>query len=101
MLLSNFPNAIWLVDLASGEARGSFHVAARWRDRSSKERRSRPTESGCIYSSKNAAWVISLETPGDPVSISSDPVLPYPGFDAGGNSLIFATKSETGVDEGV
>lgn len=96
MLMANFPTATWLVDLRSGQAidlttllpNGGMVEAASIA----------PGGKWLQFYSQHAAYVISLETPAEPVSISDQPLLPYPGFDSSGEHLIYAQKLDSGIE---
>jgi hypothetical protein len=96
MLFSTGPTAVWLVDLRSGQAvdlvtllpdGGLIDSAA-----------IAPGGKWVEFFSVDTGYLISLEEPGDPVQISTDPTLPFPGFSEDGSALIYATKTSDGVD---
>lgn len=96
MLLADVLGATWLVDLRSGQA---VDLTTLLPENGFVENAAiAPNGKWLAFYSGDAAYVISLETPGDPVSISSQPLLRFPGFDASGDQLIYATTATDGVE---
>ncbi|HET9659925.1 MAG TPA: hypothetical protein VFP05_06310 [Thermomicrobiales bacterium] len=96
MLFTGGPTSVWLVDLRSGQAvdlvtllpdGGVIDSAA-----------IAPGGKWAEFFSVDTGYLVSLETPGDPIQISADPTLPFPGFSADGGSLIYATKTDNVVE---
>jgi hypothetical protein len=97
MLFSGGPASVWLVDLRSGQAvdlvtllpdGGVIDSAA-----------IAPGGKWAEFFSVDTGYLISLETPSDPIQISpEDPLLPFPGFSADGTALIYATGNGDAVD---
>jgi hypothetical protein len=91
MLFASGPTSVWLVDLRSGQAvdletqlpaGGVIDSAA-----------VAPGGKWAEFFSVDTGYLVSLETPGDSIQISADPIAPFPGFSADGNALIYATKA--------
>jgi hypothetical protein len=80
MLLAELPHAVWLVDLATGDA---VDLATLGEDgpRFIDSAAISPDGKWLIYSAQEEAFLISLETPGELAPLDSEPILPYPGFD--------------------
>ena len=65
----------------------SDHVAGRRLRLSSNPPQISPDGTWVLYSTGTAGFLISLETPGEPQPIDTEPLLPYPSFDVDGDVL--------------
>jgi hypothetical protein len=80
MLLSSGPDQVWLVELTSGDALNLAELGddgPKFLDTAQVS----PDGKWVIYSAQNEGFLISLETPGEPEPIDSQPLLPFPSFD--------------------
>jgi hypothetical protein len=91
MLLASGPEAVWLVDLTSGDA---LNLAELQEEPSFIDSASiSPDGRWAIYSWQSEGILISLETAGEPKTIDPDPILPFPIFDAESNVVYGAGES--------
>jgi hypothetical protein len=96
MLFASGPNAVWLVDLRSGQA---VDLVTLLPDGGMIDSASiAPGGKWVEFFSVDTGYLVSLETPGSPIPIATEPLLPFPGFSADGSSLIYATKTTEVVE---
>ncbi len=96
MLFASGPTAVWLVDLRSGQA---VDLVTLLPDGGMIDSASiAPGGKWVEFFSVDSDYLVSLETPGNPISIATEPMLPFPGFSADGSSLIYATKTADVVE---
>ncbi len=94
MLLAGDSGSIWLVDLTSGEA---VDLAESLPDLTQVDSASiSPDGSSLLVFGGDTGILISLETPGAPIPIASEPILPFPGFSDDSRSIFYATPDGDG-----
>jgi hypothetical protein len=91
MLLSEIPNAVWLVDLSSGDALDLTTLGGEDM-RFIESAQISPDGGWLIFFAQDGGFLISLKTPGDPTPIISEPMLPFPSFDAN-SDVIYAVQA--------
>lgn len=93
MLMTSGPDAVWLVDLSSGDAVELTNLPD---DGSSiiESASISPNGDWLIYFARDAGYLLSLETPGLPQPIDSNPILAFPGFDEESNVIYGVGEGE-------
>ena len=92
MLLAALPYSVWLVDLATGDALDLATLREDGPDFIDSAAIS-PDGKWLIYSVQDEAFLISLETPGDPAPLDTGRILAYPRFDDQSN-VIYAVAGD-------
>lgn len=92
MLLSGIPNAVWLVDLTTGDALDLTTLEDDG-NRFIEAAEISPDGKWLIYFSQDEGFLISLETPGEPEPIDTEPLLPYPSFDLN-SDVVYAVQGD-------
>lgn len=80
MLLAEIPHAVWLVELSTGDAVDLTTLGSEDSHFIDSAAIS-PDGKWVIFSLQDEGFLISLETPGEPTPIDSEPILPFPAFD--------------------
>lgn len=90
MLLAGPDGGIWLVDLGGGDA---IELAALVPERPSTESAAiSPDGKRLLYAGGETGLLISLEDPGNPDTLDTDPLLPQPGFTGDSRAVIYAAR---------
>jgi hypothetical protein len=96
MLFPSGPTSVWLVDLRTGQA---VDLVTLLPDGGLIDSASiAPGGKWVEFFSVDTGYLVSLETPGDPIPIAPESILPFPGFSADGSSLIYAIRTADVVE---